>query len=166
VSHPGLALLLDAHFGEASASERDGVARHSATCAECAGRLRDFGWAEAALGGGLDATPPVDGLERVLLRVAAARPKTAPARRRTWRRAAAPGALALAGGAWGIGTLGARLLGAGLAPEAGLASFATLWGFGVAAAAFFAAGSLVTLAIAPLLILEAQARAALRPASR
>lgn len=166
MSHPGLALLLDAHFGEATALERERVQRHAAACAPCAGLLRDFGWAEAALGGGLDAAPPVDGLERVLLRAAAARPQAAPARRRTWLRAATPTALALAGGAWGIGSLGVRLLGAGLAPEAGLAALATLWGFGVAAAAFFAAGSLVTLAIAPLLILEAQARATLRPAPR
>ncbi len=98
----------------------------------------------------------------MLAQVAAApRPAAAP---RLWLRAAVPSAAAVGVGACVIRLLASHVLSAGLVPESALGPVTVLSGFGLAAAAFFAAGSLFTLALAPFLILEAQGP--LRPASR
>ena len=103
-------------------------------------------WAERLLAAMPEAEPPADGLERVLARVAPA----AVGRRRAPCRGAAPGGAAAfrARRPSSAGTVAGRRSGAG-----------------PAALAFFAAGSLVTLSLAPALILESQRRAG-APAAR
>ena len=131
--HPGPGELLDLHFGELPADRRDSAAAHLHDCAACRALLADVTWAESVLLAGADDTPPADGLERVLARIEAVRP--ARERRSGWLRAALPSAFALLAGAVAV-------------HQGGI----------VAALAFFALGSIVTLSLAPVLILESQRR--------
>jgi hypothetical protein len=131
--HPGHGELLELHFGEADEPARVAAEAHVRDCAACAAFLADLRWVERVLAGGPAEAPPADGLERVLARIESVRP----ARRRKahWLRAALPSAAALVSG------------------------FAAAHLGGVAAAlAFFALGSIATLAVAPVLILESQRR--------
>jgi hypothetical protein len=159
--HPTPGEILDLHFGEAGAATA-ALAAHVAGCAACRPRRGELSRVEALLATGSE-EPPADGLERVLAAVAPAARPAAP--RRAWVRAVAPTAAVVGVGACVIRVLAARLLAADLVPEAALAPVTALSGFGLAAAAFFAAGSLFTLALAPFLILEAQG-GAWRAASR
>ena len=131
--HPAPGELLELHFGELPADRRDAAAAHVRDCAACRALLADVAWAEEALLAGPDAVPPADGLERVLARIEAVRP--ARERRSGWLRAVAPCAAALLAG--------------GVAAHQGGA---------VALFAFLAVGSILTLALAPVLILESQRR--------
>ena len=131
--HPSSGELIELHFGELEADRRDALSTHVRHCAACRALLADVAWAEGALLGGADEAPPTDGLERVLARIEAVRP--ARERRTGWLRAALPSALALLAG-----------------------SVAVHQGGVVAAVAFFAVGSIVTLSFAPVLILESQRR--------
>jgi len=131
--HPAPGELLELHFGELEADRRDAAAAHVRDCAACRALLADVAWAEGALLAGPDDTPPADGLERVLARIEAVRPVRE--RRRGWLWAALPSAAALLAG-----------------------SVAVQQGGIVAALVFFALGSIVTLSLAPLLILESQRR--------
>jgi anti-sigma factor RsiW len=131
--HPTAGEIVELHFGELPADRRDAAAAHVRDCAACRALLADVAWAESALLAEPDAAPPADGLERVLARIETVRP--ARERREHWLRTAAPCAAAvLAGGV--------------AAHQGGV----------VAALAFFALGSIVTLALAPVLILESQRR--------
>lgn len=131
--HPTPAELLEFHFGELS-GERGVVCRaHTGACAVCAAALAELQWTEAALAELPADAPPADGLERVLARIETVRP--ARERRSHWLRTAAPCAAAVLAGSVSIQLGGA-----------------------LAALAFFALGSIVTLAIAPVLILESQRR--------
>jgi anti-sigma factor RsiW len=125
--------LLELHFGELEAERRDAAAAHSHDCAACRALVADVAWAESALLAGPDVAPPADGLERVLARIEAVRP--ARERRDHWLRTVAPCAAALLAG--------------GVAVHQGGA---------VALLAFLAVGSILTLALAPVLILESQRR--------
>ena len=129
--HPAPGELLELHFGELEADRRDAAAAHVRDCAACRALLADVAWAEGALLAGPDDTPPADGLERVLARIEAVRP--ARERRRGWLWAALPSAAALLAGAVAV-------------QQGGI----------VAALVFFALGSIVTLSLAPVLILESQ----------
>ena len=133
MSHPTTGELLELHFGEADPLRRDGLSTHVGGCAACRALGEDLEWTERVLATGPDDAPPADGLARVLARVEASRP----ARRRPSPRlrAALPCAAALLAG-----------------------SAAVLQGGAAAALAFFAVGSLLTLSIAPVLILESQRR--------
>jgi anti-sigma factor RsiW len=131
--HPAPGELLELHFGELEADRRDAAAAHVRDCAGCRALLAEVAWAEGALLAGPDDTPPADGLERVLARIEAVRP--AGERRSGWLQAALPSAAALLAG-----------------------SVAVHQGGIVAALAFFALGSIVTLSFAPVLILESQRR--------
>jgi anti-sigma factor RsiW len=131
--HPAPGALLELHFGELPADRRDAAAAHVRDCAACRALLADVEWAERALATGPEDAPPADGLERVLARIEAVRP--ARERRSGWLRAALPSAAALLAG-----------------------SVAVHQGGVVAALAFFAVGSIVTLSLAPVLILESQRR--------
>jgi hypothetical protein len=133
MTHPTPAELLELHFGEAVPARRSQLLAHRRSCAACRALLDDVAWAERLLAGLPDEEPPADGLERVLARLAPA-PAPAPRRAAPWR-AALPSGAAIAGGA-----------------------IAVALGGGTAALAFFAAGSLVTLSLAPALILESQRR--------
>jgi anti-sigma factor RsiW len=131
--HPAPGELLELHFGELPADQRDAADAHVRGCAACRALLADVAWAESALAAGPDEDPPADGLPRVLARIEAVRP--ARERREHWLRTLTPcAAAALAGGV------------------------AVQQGGVVAALAFFVLGSIVTLALAPVLILESQRR--------
>ena len=131
--HPSPGELLEMHFGELPADRRDAVASHTRDCAACRTLLADVAWVETTLLAGPEAMPPADGLERVLSRIEGARP--ARERREHWLRTVAPCAAAFLAG--------------GLALQQGGA---------VALIAFLAVGSILTLAVAPVLILESQRR--------
>lgn len=131
--HPAPGALLELHFGELKGAPRDAFAAHVRDCAPCRALLADVEWAERALLAGPQDAPPADGLPRVLARIEAVRP--ARERRSHWLRTVVPCAAAL------------------------FAGFVAVHQGGVVAAlAFFAVGSVVTLAIAPVLILESQRR--------
>ena len=131
--HPAPGELLELHFGELGGAAATRPTLTSASCAACRALLADVEWVERALATGPDDAPPADGLERVLARIEAVRP--ARERRSGWLRAALPSAAALLAG-----------------------SVAVHQGGVVAALAFFAVGSIVTLSLAPVLILESQRR--------
>ena len=131
--HPVPGELLELHFGELPADRRDAADAHVRDCAACRALLADVAWAESAMAAGPEETPPADGLQRVLARIETVRP--ARERRSHWLRTAGPCAAAVLAG-----------------------SVAIQMGGALAALAFFALGSIVTLAIAPVLILESQRR--------
>jgi len=133
--HPTPGELLEHHFDDdaLAAADRDALAGHLGACAACRAILAEVAWVEQLLGAEPEETPPADGLERVLARVEAVRP--ARERRLRWLCAAGPSAAGLL-----AGTLAVQVGGL------------------VAAIVFFGIGSLVTLALAPVLILEAQGR--------
>lgn len=133
--HPTPGELLEHHFGEdaLAGTSRAALAAHLAACAACRSLPDDVAWLEEALGAELPAAPPPDGLERVLARVAVLGP--ARERKLRWLRAAGPSAAGLLAGALALHVGGLT-----------------------AAIVFFGVGSLLTLALAPVLILEAQGR--------
>ncbi len=131
--HPGPGELLELHFGEMDEPTRNAAEAHVRECAACAAFVAELRWVEQTLLAGPDDAPPADGLQRVLARIETVRP--ARERRAYWLRAAVPSAAALLAGLVAVhqGGVGAAL-------------------------AFFALGSIVTLALAPVLILESQRR--------
>jgi hypothetical protein len=131
--HPSTGELLELHFGEGDEARAVALRAHVGECALCASLLTELRWAEEALAAVPGEAPPADGLERVLARVEAARP--ARERRSSGLRTFLPCAGALLAGAVAVQQGGA-----------------------LAALAFFALGSIVTLALAPVLILESQRR--------
>jgi len=131
--HPTAGEIVEMHFGELPGARRAACEAHVRDCAPCRARLADVEWAERALLAGPEDAPPADGLPRVLARIEAVRP--ARERRSHWLRTVVPCAAAL------------------------FAGFVAVHQGGVVAAlTFFAVGSIVTLAIAPVLILESQRR--------
>ncbi|HVR69918.1 MAG TPA: hypothetical protein VMT87_03660 [Vicinamibacteria bacterium] len=160
--HPSPGALLELHFEECAGAERDAVAAHIRACPPCAAPLEEIRRLEQALAVGPDDGPPADGLERVLARVAAARAaRTRPA---DWARAVLPGAAALLAGSWAIRAGAERLSAIGLVRDsfAGLLS-GDLLGLALAALGVLGAGALVTLALAPVLILESHGRSSWTP---
>ena len=126
-------------------------------CAECAAWIDEVRRLERALTAGPEDAPPPDGLDRVLARVA----QVPPARRRGagWAHAVLPSALAMAAGAWAIRAGAERLASLGLVPGAYAGSLpGDLLVVSLATAGVVAAGALVTLALAPVLILESHGR--------
>ena len=131
--HPAPGELLELHFDELPAERRREAEAHVRDCAACRALLEDVAWAEAALRTGPEQSPPADGLQRVLARIEAVQP--ARERRQHWLRTVAPCAAAvLAGGV--------------AAHQGGLSALLAL----------MALGSILTLALAPVLILESQRR--------
>ncbi len=131
--HPAPGELLELHFGELPAERREAASAHVRECAACRALLADVAWAEAVLRAGPEDGPPADGLQRVLARIETVRP--ARERRRHWIRTVGPCAAAV-------------LAGLVAAHQGG--AFALL--------ALVALGSILTLALAPVLILESQRR--------
>ncbi|HSD29076.1 MAG TPA: hypothetical protein VLL75_17380 [Vicinamibacteria bacterium] len=131
--HPAPGELLELHFGELAADRGEAASAHVAECAACRAFLADVALVEQALLAGKEAAPPADGLARVLARIEAVQP--ARERGEHWLRTVAPCAAALLAG--------------GLAVH---------HGGPVALLAFLAVGSILTLALAPVLILESQRR--------
>jgi hypothetical protein len=131
--HPAVGELLELHFSERDEARAAAGRAHVRGCAICASVLAELRWVEEALAQVPGEAPPADGLERVLARIETVRP--ARERRASGLRTAAPCAAALLAGTVAIQQGGA-----------------------LAALAFFALGSIVTLALAPVLILESQRR--------
>lgn len=155
--HPSPGALLELHFGEATGGGLAALEEHVRACRACAAFVAEVRRVETDLGAGQDDAPPTDGLARVLARVAEVRP--ARARRAEWAFAAIPSSLALLAGAWAIRAGGAWLTTLGLVPGASLGHVpAEMLGQSLAALGFVVAGALVTLALAPVLILESQGR--------
>ena len=156
MTHPSPGSLLELHFGEAPAHAREALALHVKECAECATFARELHGIERALASGPDDAPPRDGLERVLAQVTV---RPARARRAEWLLAVVPSALALVAGAWAVRTGGERLTALGLVPGASLGIVSPeLLGLSLAALGLVVVGALVTLALAPVLILESHGR--------
>ena len=157
MTHPSPGALLELYFGEAPGDEREAFEAHLRGCRECASFVQELGRIERALAGGPDDAPPRDGLERVLARVAAVRP--ARGRRAEWAVALVPSALALLAGAWAIRAGGERLTTLGLVTGASLGPVSgELLGLSLAAFGLVVVGALITLALAPVLILESHGR--------
>jgi anti-sigma factor RsiW len=133
MSHPFSSELVAMHFGEITGSPREACERHVRDCEACRTLLADLQWVEESLRPGAGDGPPADGLLRVLARIETVRP----ARERRAR-----------------GLLAAFPCGAAFAAFGVAAHQGGLW----AALALFALGSVVTLSLAPLLILESQRR--------
>ena len=126
-------------------------------CRECAGFVAELGRLERELGPGPGEAPPRDGLERVLARVAEVRP----ARKRgaEWALAAFPCAAAMLAGAWAIRVGGERLAALGMVSGASVGPLSgELLGLSLAALGLVVLGALITLALAPVLILESHGR--------
>jgi hypothetical protein len=155
MSHPSPGELLELHFGEPGPGQ-DAVAAHARECAACGALLAEMSALEVALQAGPDDAPPRDGLERVLARVAAVPP--ARARRAEWARLAAPSSAVLLAAVWAIRVGSERLLAIDLVSRSVPAPLAGLAGIGLAAAAVLSVGTLLTLALAPVLILESHGR--------
>jgi len=131
--HPTPGELIELHFGELDEARGAACRAHVRNCTACSLVMADLQWTEETLAAVPGDAPPTDGLERVLARIETVRP--ARERRAHWLRTAAPcGAAVVAG------------------------SLAVQQGGAIAALAFLALGSIVTLAIAPVLILESQRR--------
>ena len=129
--HPAAGELLEVHFGGAAASSGE-TAAHARGCAACRAFLDDLSWVDGALDSMHDA-PPADGLERVLARIETVRPRRE--RRERGLRTLLPSAVALLAGGVAV-------------HEGGVAALLV----------FLAVGSILTLALAPVLILESQRR--------
>jgi hypothetical protein len=131
--HPTPGELLELHFGELAERRARECWAHLTECPGCSALRDELEWVERELAAGPWATPPPDGLERVLSRIETLRP--GPKRR-----------------AHALGTLAA------CAPALLAGWVAVQQGGVVGVMTFFALGSLVTLAIAPVLILESKGR--------
>lgn len=157
MTHPSPGALLELHFGEAAPRERERLTAHLGACAACAAFVREAAEVELALAGGPDAAPPRDGLERVLARVAVVRPLRQ--RRAEWALAVVPSAAALCAGAWAVRVGGERLTTLGIVSGAGLGPLSPeLLALSLAALGLVVVGAVVTLALAPVLILESNGR--------
>lgn len=156
MSHPSPAALLELHFEESTGGQRAALSEHVRQCPPCRALLEEVLRLERALAAGPDDAPPPDGLQRVLARVARAQPVRAP--QAEWARAAVPGAAALLAGWWAIRTGAERLAALGLVPGPFADSLSgDLLGLSLSALGVFGCGALVTLALAPVLILEEDA---------
>ncbi len=131
--HPTPGELLELHFGELDEARAAVLTAHVGDCAPCRAIVADVEWVEQELAAGPSEAPPTDGLQRVLARIEAVPPA---------RRAVAHGLRAA------LPSLAALLAG----------SVAVHQGGAAAALAFFAVGAIVTLSVAPVLILESQRR--------
>jgi hypothetical protein len=157
MTHPSPGALVELHFGESPAHARQALLAHARQCAECTAFARELDFLERSLASGPDDAPPSDGLERVLARVAVVRP--ARARRAEWLLAVVPSALALVAGAWAVRAGAERLTALGLLPGAPFGPVSPeLLGLSLAALGLVVLGALVTLALAPVLILESHGR--------
>jgi predicted anti-sigma-YlaC factor YlaD len=157
VRHPSADALLELHFDEATTGERARLEAHLRGCRECSAFVSELRRLERELGPGPDDAPPSDGLERVLARVAEVRP--AQRRRSEWAMAAVPCGAAMLAGAWAIRAGGERLTTLGIVSGASVGPVSgEVLGLSLAALVLVVLGALVTLALAPVLILESNGR--------
>jgi len=157
-THPTPGDLVDLHFGEVEGRRRETIAAHVQACSRCREEMAAVVWVDGALAAQPEEPPPADGLERVLSRIGPAqRLRGRPA---SWVAPLAAGLAGLGGGATAIFALGTWLLDLPRLAQWSVVEPARIAsGLGLAALAFFAIGSFVTLALAPALLMEAQSRA-------
>jgi hypothetical protein len=157
MNHPSPDALLELFFEESAGAEREAHAAHVRSCGPCTRAVEELRGLERALAVGPDDEPPADGLARVLSRVAVV--GRARARRAEWVLAAGPSLAALVSGAWAVRAGAERLTALGLGSGSSLGPLpGELVAVALAAAGVVAAGALVTLALAPVLILESHGR--------
>jgi hypothetical protein len=153
MKHPSPGALLELHFEEFAGAERGTLTEHVRECRPCGALVEEVRRLETALAAGPDDAPPPDGLERILARIAVVQP--ALTRRVEWARAVVPSALALLAGWWATRAGAERLATLGLVPGTFAGPFSgDLLGLSLSALGVVAFGALVTLALAPVLILE------------
>jgi anti-sigma factor RsiW len=156
-AHPHPNELLACALAEAGDNERRRIEEHVRACEACRAYVTLIEDTTSALADWPEEEPPADGLDRVLARVRSARP--AGAWRDEWLR---PVLASLAGvvlGSLVIYAAGAQILALPSVAQAPLfGPVKAFSGFGLAALVFFGIGSWVTLALAPMLILESQSR--------
>jgi hypothetical protein len=155
-THPSPNELLEHHAGEAAGVCEAWVSAHLGICLSCREALAEMEWLQSAIAELPEAVPPPDGFERVLESIGSSRPAMPPV------ALAVPllgGLAAAAAGGFAIYTAAQRLAASPFVATLPLeAPIKLLTGLGVASLAFFAVGSLVTLALAPILILESRSR--------
>jgi predicted anti-sigma-YlaC factor YlaD len=156
--HPTPSEILDLCFGEVPGGRGARIEAHLRECPGCREARAAVEWVDRSLAALPEAAPPADGLERGLERIAVERPGRAA--RAGWLLPLAATLGGVAAGAGAIYAVGSRIL-ASMPSASGplLESARVASGFGLAALVFFAAGSFVTLALAPALLMEAQSRA-------
>ena len=157
-THPAPGDLVDLHFGEVAGRRRESIAAHVQACPRCREELAGLEWVDGALAAQPEEPPPADGLQRVLSRIGPEQPLRG--RPASWMAPLAAGLAGVGAGTTAIFALATWLLDLprlgqwSMMEPARIAS-----GLGLAALAFFAIGSFVTLALAPALLMEAQSRA-------
>jgi hypothetical protein len=157
--HPTPADLLELHLEEVEGARRGHLAAHVERCPQCRETLSELAWIEGSLGALTEEEPPADGLERVLERVAGERP--AVPRANGWVFPLAATLTGVGFGAAAIYAAAVWLLATALPPIAPtplLEPARAVSGFGLATLGFFGIGSFITLALAPVLLMEAQSR--------
>ncbi len=155
--HPLPNALLAFQGGEAGVVERRAIEEHLKTCSECRTSLALLEDTVTSLQSWAEEDPPADGLERVLAEVRRTRPAAAP--RRDWLWPVLASLLGVAAGSVIIYGTGVRLFQwLRVVDLRLLAPVGPLSGFGLAALVFFGIGSLFTLVLAPVLLLEMQSR--------
>jgi hypothetical protein len=153
--HPTPGDLVDLHFGEVDGHRRKAIAVHVQGCPRCREELASVVWVDRALATQPEEAPPVHGLERVLSRIGQEEPLRG--RTTSWLPPLAAGLAGVGGGAAVILALGTWLLDLPRLAQLPVAEPARIAsGLGLAALAFFAVGSFVTLALAPALLMEGQ----------
>jgi anti-sigma factor RsiW len=155
--HPHPDELLTFRDAEADAAARRRIEEHLVACDACRAHVALLEDMVISLADWPEDEPPADGLDRLLGRIRSAAP--APARRNEWLGPVLASLTGVALGGAVISATGARLLELSFVGQpALLGPMKAVSGFGLGAVVFFGIGSLVTLALAPVLILESRPR--------
>jgi len=155
--HPHPNDLLAFQGGEASGAEQRRIEEHVSACGECRAYVTLLEETASSLDDWPEEDPPAGGLERVMAKVRSAQP--AHPRRSDWLWPVLASLLGVMAGSLVIYATGAQLLRLPAVVQSPLlAPVAAFSGFGLAALVFFGIGSVVTLALAPMLLLEMQSR--------
>jgi predicted anti-sigma-YlaC factor YlaD len=144
------------HAGEMALTELDRWQQHVQECSRCRESLDALAWLDATLSEWSAPEPPRDGLARVLQSIEEQQPGVG---RVANLRAALVSLVGVLAGAGIIDWVGARLLALPIIEQLPLAApVKTLAAVCVAVLAFFCVGSLLVMTLAPMLLLEGQAR--------
>jgi hypothetical protein len=156
-SHPHPNELLSCHFGETSEAQRGRILEHLRDCADCAAEMDLYQVTAGALADWPEEEPPAGGLERIVALIGDLPPTRTP--HREWLRSVLASLAGVTVGGLAIYRVGLQLVALPVVEKLPvLEPLKAVSGFGLAALAFFAVGSLVTLALAPVLIIESELR--------
>jgi anti-sigma factor RsiW len=155
--HPHANDLLAFQGGEANATLQHRIEEHLGACGECSAYVALLEDTVSTLEDWAEEDPPAGGLERVMAEVRSVSP--ALPRRSDWLWPVLASLLGVAAGSLVIYATGTRLVQWLSVLDAPLlVSVHALSGFSLAALVFFGIGSVLTLALAPMLLLEMQSR--------